>query len=253
MASLNAWEICFNWQIPEETSSNSQSNSLQTEWSVLNIKQDRLTRQHYSSLHPCSTTLVTSRLYQEKFRAVAIMLLIPLANSFTSPFIPQTAIFQLRHRIQIDKAWIRLLALTFLVTLTKRKTYVHIIQYFPSSQPLISFVFVLWGRSPSTFYKELSISRVIPGTFTIQIAASGKVQLSQSEIHTECFPLPKRHQKRARVSLGKSYFLCFSFMQSSVPVYTGSWNYFLSYSSSTHLQGNRTENFIPCLSLYQIL
>lgn len=28
MASSNAWEICLNWQIPEETSSNSQSNSI---------------------------------------------------------------------------------------------------------------------------------------------------------------------------------------------------------------------------------
>lgn len=80
MASLSAWEIRFNWQIPEETSSNSRSNSLQTEWSVLKMKQDRLTRRHYSSLHPCSTTLVTSRLYPEKFRAVAVMLLIPLAS-----------------------------------------------------------------------------------------------------------------------------------------------------------------------------
>lgn len=96
MASLNAWEIHFSWQIPEETSSNSQSNSLQTEWSLLKIKQDRLTRRHYSSLHPCSTILVTSRLYPEKFRTVAIMLLIPLASCVTSPLIPQTAVFQLK-------------------------------------------------------------------------------------------------------------------------------------------------------------
>lgn len=125
MASSNAWEIRFNWQIPEETSSSSESNSLQTQWSLLKIKQDRLDKRHHSSLHPCTTTLVTSRLYPEKFRAVAIMLLIPLANSFTSPFIPQTAIFQLRHRIQIHEAWIKLLALIFLVTLT-------VIKYFPS-------------------------------------------------------------------------------------------------------------------------
>lgn len=65
------------------------------------------------------------------------MLLIPLANSFMSSFIPQTAIFQLRHKIQIHKAWIQLLALTFLVASTKRKTCVHIIKYFPNSQPLI--------------------------------------------------------------------------------------------------------------------
>lgn len=200
MASSSAWEIHFNCQIPEETGSNSLSNSLQTDWSVRKIKQDRLTRWHYSSFHPCSTTLVTSQLSPEKFRGVAIMLLIPLA-CFMSPFIPRTAIFQLRHRIQIQNAWIQLLALTFLVTLTERKTYVHIIQYFPSSQPLISFVFVFWGRNLSTFYKELSISRAIPGIFTIQIAASEKLQLSQSKICTEHFPVLKRHQQRTQVCL----------------------------------------------------
>lgn len=208
MASSNAWEIRFNWQIPEETSSSSQSNSLQTEWSLLQIKQDRLTRWQYSSLHPWSTTLVTTRLYPEKFRAVEIILSISLANCFTSPFIPWTAIFQLRHRIQVHKAWIQLLALSFLVTSTKRKTCVHIIKYFPSSQPLIYFVFVLWGRNLSTLYKELSISRGIPGIFGIQIAALEKLQLNQSKI-LSIFLYPKGTSKKLRYVCKKKLLFMF--------------------------------------------
>lgn len=64
---------------------------------------------------PKVTTLIASRLNPEKFRAVEIMLLVPLSNHFTSAFIPKKATFQFRYWVQIHKAWTQLLALTFLM------------------------------------------------------------------------------------------------------------------------------------------
>lgn len=57
-------------------------------------------------------------------------------------------------------------------------------------------------------YKELSINRVIPGIFGIQIAALEKLQLNQSEIQS-VFLYPKGTSKKLRYVAKKKLLFMF--------------------------------------------